>query len=127
GFDFREFWHSLVERIWIVGLCILAGLFIGLGYLARTPKLYQGHIVLEVEFQEPTVVAGEEATARMRSMFLASQEALRTIEQNLTNRSLLARVVRAEGLADDGGSALLGETVTKPNTTKPSPIPSDAS
>src|SRR5437867_2871420 len=124
GFDFRQFWHSLVERIWIVVLCVVAGLFLALGYLARTPKLYQGHIVLEVEFQEPTVIAGEEATARMRSMFLASQEALRTIEQNLTNRSLLARVVRAEGLADDGGRALLGETVAKPNTTKPSPKPS---
>src|SRR6266566_3527090 len=111
AFDLQQFWHCLLERIWIVALCVLAGLFLGLGYLARTPKLYQGHIVLEVEFQEPTVVAGEESTARMRSMFLASQEALRTIEQNLTNRSLLARVVRAEGLADDGGRALLGQSV----------------
>ena len=123
GFDFRQFWHSLVERIWIVVLCILAGLFIGLGYLARTPKLYQGHIVLEVEFQEPTVVAGEEATARMRSMFLASQEALRTIEQNLTNRSLLARVVRAEGLADDGGRSLLGQSVTRAGASSITPPP----
>ena len=48
---------------------------------------------------------------RMRSMFLASQEALRTIEQNLTNRTMLARVIRSEGLADDGGAALLGASV----------------
>ena len=116
GFDFRQFWHSLIERIWIVALCVLAGLFLALGYLARTPKLYQGHIVLEVEFQEPTVIAGEESSARMRSMFLASQEALRTIEQNLTNRTLLARVVRAEGLADDGGRSLLGQSVSKPES-----------
>src|SRR5437867_4230763 len=123
GFDFRQFWHSLVERIWIVVLCVLAGLFLALGYLARTPRLYQGHIVLEVEFQEPTVVAGEEATARMRSMFLASQEALRTIEQNLTNRSLLARVVRAEGLADDGGRSLLGQSVTRAGASSITPPP----
>ena len=44
-------------------------------------------------------------------MFLASQEALRTIEQNLTNQTLLARVVRSEGLAQDGGRALLGQSV----------------
>jgi succinoglycan biosynthesis transport protein ExoP len=113
GFDFRQFWHALTERIWIVALCVLAGLFLALGYLARTPKLYQGHIVLEVQFQEPTVIAGEESSSRMRSMFLASQEALRTIEQNFANRSLLARVVRAEGLADDGGRALLGSSITK--------------
>ena len=88
GFDFRRFWHSLVERIWIVALCVLAGLFLALGYLARTPKLYQGHVMLEVEFQEPTLVTTEDSAARMRSTFLASQEALRTIEQNLTNQTL---------------------------------------
>jgi succinoglycan biosynthesis transport protein ExoP len=127
GFDFRQFWHSLTERIWIVALCVLAGLFLALGYLARTPKLYQGHTVLEVEFQEPTVIAGEESSARMRSMFLASQEALRTIEQNLTNRTLLARVVRAEGLADDGGRALLGQRVAKPDTSSAPPKPNASS
>src|SRR5207249_5650014 len=84
------------------------------------PKLYQGHTVLEVQFQEPTLVSSEEPATRMRSMFLASQEALRTIEQNLVNRTLLARVVRAEGLADDGGSALLGRSVT-PDSSKATP------
>ena len=110
-FDFRRLWHSLVERIWIVAICVLAGLFIALGYLARTPKLYQGHTVLEVEFQEPTFLPTDDSTTRMRSMFLASQEALRTIEQNLTNQTLLSRVVRSEGLAADGGRALLGQSV----------------
>lgn len=121
GFDFRRFWHSFIERIWIVALCVLAGLFIALGYLARTPKLYQGHTVLEVEFQDPTLVATEDSAARMRSMFLASQEALRTIEQNLTNQTLLARVVRSEGLAQDDGRALFGDeniaTSSKPSST----------
>jgi capsular exopolysaccharide synthesis family protein len=108
GFDFRHFWHALLERIWIVVLCLLAGIFLAIGYLVRTPKLYQGHVVLEVEMMEPTFVNAEDPSLRARSMFLASQEALRTIEQNLTNRSLMSRVVRAEGLADDGGRALLG-------------------
>src|SRR5207237_9296652 len=107
GFNLRQFWHAFLERIWIVALCMLAGFFIALGYLSRTPKSYQAHAVLEVDFQAPTLVTGEENSARMRSMFLASQEALRTIEQHLTNRSLLARVIRAENLAEDGGRALL--------------------
>jgi polysaccharide biosynthesis transport protein len=110
-FDFRRYWHSFLERIWIVAVCVLAGLFLALGYLARTPKLYQGHTLLEVEFQEPTFIPTDDSTTRMRSMFLASQEALRTIEQNLTNQTLLARVVRSEGLAQDGGRALLGQSV----------------
>ncbi len=111
GFNLRQFWHSLIERIWIVALCVLAGLFIALGYLGRTPKTYQAHTVMEVEFQEPTFIPGEDSSLRMRSLFLASQEALRTIEQNLTNRAMLARVIRAEGLAEDGGTALLGVNV----------------
>src|SRR5712691_4972820 len=123
GFDFRQFWHSLVERIWIVALCVLAGLFLALGYLARTPKLYQGHTVLEVEFQEPRVVPAEESASRMGSMFLASQEAMRTIEQNLTNETLLARVIRSEGLAEDGGRALLGQNITGRDAAKATPRP----
>jgi polysaccharide biosynthesis transport protein len=129
GFDFLRLWHAVVERIWIVVACVVAGLFLALGYLARTPKLYQGHTVLEVEFQEPNFVTSEEPASRMRSMFLASQEALRTIEQNLTNRTLMARVVRAEGLADDGGKALLGQAAVPKDSTKaaasPAPSPSD--
>jgi len=120
-FDFRRFWHSFLERIWIVAVCVLAGLFLALGYLARTPKLYQGHTVLEVEFQEPSFIPTDDSATRMRSMFLASQEALRTIEQNLTNQTLLYRVVRSEGLAEDGGRALLGQSVVNEKTSSPAP------
>jgi uncharacterized protein involved in exopolysaccharide biosynthesis/Mrp family chromosome partitioning ATPase len=108
--DFRHLWHTILEKLWILVLCTLAGLFLALGYLARTPKLYQGHIVLEVDIQEPSLVRTDDGAARMRTAFLASQDALRTIEQNLTNRTLLARVIRSEGLAEDDGRALLGVT-----------------
>jgi succinoglycan biosynthesis transport protein ExoP len=108
--DFRHLWHTILEKLWILILCTLAGLFLALGYLARTPKLYQGHIVLEVDIQEPSLVRTDDGAARMRTAFLASQDALRTIEQNLTNRTLLARVIRSEGLAEDDGRALLGVT-----------------
>jgi uncharacterized protein involved in exopolysaccharide biosynthesis/Mrp family chromosome partitioning ATPase len=131
GIDFRNLWHTLLERIWIVAFCTLAGLVLAIGYLVRTPKMYQGHVVLEVEFAEPTVMANDETSSRIRSMFLASQEAMRTIEQNLTNRSLLARVVRSENLAEDGGRALLGNrkaparsTSSKAANENTSPAPS---
>src|SRR6266404_4967119 len=61
--------------------------------------------------------------AGMRSSFLASQEAMRTIEQNLTNQTLLARVVRSEGLAEDGGRALLGQNITSRDASKATPRP----
>jgi succinoglycan biosynthesis transport protein ExoP len=108
GFDFRHFWHALIEKIWVVVLCVVAGLFLSLGYLAYTPKLYQGHTVLEVETQETSLVESERPSARTGSNFLQTDAAMHTIEQNLVNRSLLARVIRAEGLANDGGRAFLG-------------------
>jgi polysaccharide biosynthesis transport protein len=126
SFDLRKFWHSLLERIWIVTLCVVAGLFLALGYLARTPKLYQGHVVLEVDFQEPTFVNDNETSSRAARSFLASLDALRTIEQNLTNRSLLARVVRAEDLTRDGGRALLGTRVAGPQENRSTPTESTA-
>jgi succinoglycan biosynthesis transport protein ExoP len=121
--DFRHLWHTVLEKLWILILCTIAGLFLSLGYLARTPKLYQGHIVLEVDVQEPTLVRAEDGASRMRSMFLASQDALRTIEQNLTNRTLLARVIRSEGLAYDEGKALLGLSKTTAPTPKKETAP----
>ena len=126
GFNLRAFWHSFIERIWIVALCVLAGLFVALGYLSRTPKTYQSHAVLEVDFQEPSVASTDDNPMRMRSMFLASAEALRTIEQNLTNRQMLSRVIRAEGLADDGGAALLGQSIELDSGKKSTPAPRTA-
>ena len=121
GFDFRHYWHSLVEKIWVVALCIVAGLFLGLGYLASTAKLYQGHTVLEVEMEEPSLIESDRASARGARDFLSSEQALRTIEQNLDNRTLMARVIHVEGLANDGGRAFLGKSVKANAKTTPAP------
>jgi succinoglycan biosynthesis transport protein ExoP len=109
--DLRHLWHVILRRLWVIVVCCLAGLFLALGYLARTPKTYQSHLGLEVEFQEPSNLPGEQATELMRSTFLASQESLRTIEETLTSPTLLARVIRSENLASDGGISLLGRNI----------------
>lgn len=111
GFDFRQFRHSVREKLWIIALCVVAGIFLALGYLARTPKTYQGHAVIEVDVQQASLLGSADESNRVRSMFLASQDAMRTIEQNFTNRTLLSRVIRSEGLADDGGRKLLGDAL----------------
>src|SRR4051812_10111712 len=78
GLDVRHLWHLLLEKLWIVILCTVAGLFLGLGYLAKTPKLYQGHIVLEVDVAESRPLQDSDSS-RVRTMFLATVEAMRTI------------------------------------------------
>jgi polysaccharide biosynthesis transport protein len=123
SFDFRRAWHTLRERWWVVAISLVTCLLLAVVYLVRTPKMYQTRLGLEVEFQDPTTVAGDETAARMRSAFLATQETLRTIEQNLTNITLLARVVRAEGFAQDGGKTLLGESIVKNDGDSPRATP----
>ncbi len=94
GFDFRVFLHQLISKSWIVILCLAAALALAFGYLYRTPKLYLSRAVLEVD----TVGDSIAAVPNTRQETYQSLEQLRTIEQNLRNRSLMERVVRAADL-----------------------------
>ena len=130
GFDYRHLWHQLLEKLWVIVLCTLAGLFLALGYLSRTTPLYQSRVTLQVDLQDPDVVAvaGARSGSLGGTLGLASLEALRTIEQNLRNRALLVRVIRADNLAADGGKALLGVSLLgENNNTAASATPTPAS
>ena len=112
GLDWRQLWQTLLEKGWVVILLTLTGLFLAWGYLARSPKLYQSHVVLEVQNQEATLVDVGNGTAGGPrpggSVFgLAGQEALHTIEQNLRNRALLVRVLKSENLLGAEGARAL--------------------
>ena len=95
GFDYRMFLHQLLAKSWIVVLCLIIGLVLGFTYLYRTPKLYQSRLTLEVDMQEQRIAPVDP----LNNQNLSSQEQLRTIEQNLRNRSLMERVAKADDLA----------------------------
>jgi len=83
-------------------LCTIAGLFLGLAYLARTPNFIRAHVVLEVDIQSrPLVRQRRHVEAGCARRFSPAQDAFAHLEQNLTNRTLLARVIRSEGLAEE--------------------------
>jgi len=67
-----------------------ACLSLGLLYLWWTPKIYEGQAVIQVGQSERRVVKID----GIDSENLESVEALKTLEQNLSNWTLLARVVR---------------------------------
>ena len=78
-------------------LCLLAGLAArGFSYLYRTPKLYQSRLTLEVDMQEQRIAPVDPLGTCRTS---ASLDQLRTIEQNLRNRSLMERVAKTDDLA----------------------------
>lgn len=94
GFDFRVFLHQLISKSWIVVLCLALTLGFGFAYLYRTPKLYSSRAVLEVDAVGDNIAPVQS----VRPEPYQGLEQLRTIEQNLRNRSLMERVVRAADL-----------------------------
>ncbi len=99
GFDFRGLLHQLISKSWVIVLCLALALALGFSYLARTPKLFMSRAVMEVDVSGENIAPVQ--TTRPESY--QSLEQLRTIEQNLRNRSLMERVVRAADLVHTPG------------------------
>ena len=91
SFDYRHFLHFALRKSWILILCVIAGLIAALSYVARTPKVFQSRVVLEVDPVQQNYVSVQE----VRPQNLGALDQLRTIEQSLNNRNLMLRVVRA--------------------------------
>ena len=91
SFDYRHFLHFALAKSWIILLMLLAGLLISISYIARTPKVYQSRAVLEVDIAPQAILNVQD----VRPQNLGALDQLRTIEQNLSNRTLMQRVVRA--------------------------------
>ncbi len=90
SFDYRHFLHFALRKSWILILCVIAGLIAALSYVARTPKVFQSRVVLEVDPVQQNYVSVQE----VRPQNLGALDQLRTIEQSLNNRNLMLRVVR---------------------------------
>ncbi len=96
-FDFRALYHTLLEKLWLIVICILvAAFFTGL-YIMRAPRIYASTATLQVEQEEDRVVKVE----KVREEDLRSQDILRTIEQTLASRPVLERIIMTNNLSKD--------------------------
>jgi capsular exopolysaccharide synthesis family protein len=96
-FDFKTLWHVLVERFWIILLCLVVGVVSAIAYIQRAPVLYAATSTVRVDPEELRVLKIEKVAAdESRTL-----DALRTIEQSLKSRTLLERVAQANQLAKD--------------------------
>lgn len=92
--DFERLLRPLLRRAWVLVLCVILGGAAAAVYVARSPKIYAGHEVVEVA-QEAQQVIGFKDT---RPEDYKSSEVLKTIEQTLSAGSLLLRVARVNHL-----------------------------
>jgi polysaccharide biosynthesis transport protein len=97
GFDLKRLYHTLVERLWLVAICVVLAALVTAGYIRRQPTLYSANAVVQVEQEEARVVKVD----RIQQEDLRWGDALRTIEQTLKSRTVLERVVDSLNLTKD--------------------------
>src|SRR5678815_4238643 len=102
--DFRNIYWALIERAWLILLCLGAAGFLTWGYLKKAPRIYASTAILHVDQENKNLFGGDVGTS---GEDLKSAEALKTIEKMLTSRSLLERVVLTNNL--EANAAFLGE------------------
>lgn len=97
GFDVREYGIALLEKAWLIVLCVLAGLFAGLSYVKNLPVTYYAQAVLQlgVESRNPLGIDQGDDTQMM------GQEFYQTVIASLRSHGFLKRVVEANSLHTD--------------------------
>jgi polysaccharide biosynthesis transport protein len=95
--DFRTLFYTLRERAWLMAVCLVLAGFATAAYLARSPRIYAAKAVLQVEQEEHKILKVE----GVQQERLQTVEALKTVEQTLQSRALLARVLDSNHLAHD--------------------------
>lgn len=92
--DIHHTIEILMDRIWIIVLCVVFAVLVGAVHLRRSPRLYSATATVQVEQQEQKVVKIEQVVQED----LRSLDAINTIVQKLCSRPLLARVIQTNQL-----------------------------
>ena len=89
SFDFAALLEIIRERWWLVPLCLILSLGLGLLYIILTPKSYVSQTVVEVEQSATKVLNVQD----LISEDLKQDQVLKTIEQNLVSGEVLQAVI----------------------------------
>jgi len=108
GIDLQEVVHVLLEKAWLIILCIVVGGVLGAVYVVRSPRIYASREVIQVEPQGQKVINIPDVNPEEQQ----SGEIVKTIEQNLLSLTLLERVAKANHLPGDGAQ-LAGKVTAK--------------
>lgn len=96
--SFNEIYHVLIEKLWLILTCILAGLLLGFAYISVATRKYEGKATIQVEQTDRPVVTVEKT---VQQEDIKGLEILKTIESNLQRRSLLIKVLRRKEFQND--------------------------
>ncbi|MEM6884745.1 MAG: polysaccharide biosynthesis tyrosine autokinase [Verrucomicrobiota bacterium] len=90
--DLRQIISMVVERLWLLVICVAVCVVAALSYITITPKLYESTALLEVPQEGQNIVSIQD----VNNQDFRGVEVLNTISQNLKRKSLYQRVMLKE-------------------------------
>ncbi len=107
GGELKDLISKLLDRAWLISLCVIVALLAAAIYYKRAPRIYQATTTAQVEQEEQRVVKVEQIVKED----LRTVEVLNTIVQKLRSQPLLELVLQTNGITN--AASLFG---TKPQT-----------
>lgn len=89
-FDLRALYYAFRERLFVIVFFIVVAVIGALVYLYFAPKIYRSQAIVQIEQAERKVVKFNDVDPQD----LQNSETMKTIEANLANWGLLARVAK---------------------------------
>ena len=96
-FDFASFLRTMRRKWWLLPLCLLFTIGLGLLYIIVTPKSYRSEEVVQVEQSETKVLNIEDVKAED----LKQDAILKTFEENILSGEVLDRVIERLKITPD--------------------------
>lgn len=90
GLDLGNVMHTLRRKWWLLPLCLLCTVGLGVLYIMVTPKTFRSDEIVQVEQSQTKLLNIQELQAED----LKEDEILKTIEQNLLSGEVLDRVIK---------------------------------
>lgn len=106
--DLRSAYYAIIEKTWLIALCVAAAAFVSFGYLKKAPRVYLAQAVLKVDRGESKLLKIEDVVTDE----LSGQESMKTVESMLRNPALFDRVIATNKLDSDPRFLSAGVTNT---------------
>ena len=98
-FDWRHYLHVVLERWWLVCLCLLLGAILSVFLISREKTLYGARAVLFIEQQREQILDGRMQTVRDDE--IRSIDMINTVVETLNSYPMAERVAKRLELASD--------------------------
>ena len=95
--DIYRIIQVMLDRVWIIALCVVVAALAAAIHLRRAPRIYQATAVVQIESAPHTVIEIEEVMADE----LATEASVQTMVQKLRSRPLLAWVIKINRLDEN--------------------------